>query len=122
MIILKIEPGKIPKETEIDGSLTSMQEVVGGLIQAVYPFDEPVALVCNEEGKIIGLPPNRALHKRDTGKIYDIIYGTFFLCNAPSDSEHFESLTPSQITRFSRYFRSPEAFFNTPDGIVVFSL
>ena len=37
---------------EIDGNLESMQEIVGGYIEAIYPFDDPIALVCNDEGKI----------------------------------------------------------------------
>ena len=69
MRILLISPGKDPVPTTIDGSLSSMQAVVGGLIQAVYPFDEPVALVCNDEGKLLGLTPNRALRHPETGEI-----------------------------------------------------
>ena len=47
MKILMVEPGKAPKEKNISGTLDSMQEAVGGTIQATYPFDEPVALICN---------------------------------------------------------------------------
>ena len=47
MRILVVEPKCRPKVKEIDGSLKSMQDVVGGWIQAIYPFFEPVALVCN---------------------------------------------------------------------------
>ena len=78
MMILKIEPGKAPERMKIPGDLKSMQKVVGGDIQAIYPFEEPIALVCHEEGKLIGLPLNRALRDED-GKIYDMIAGTFFL-------------------------------------------
>ena len=62
MRILLVEPGKKPVVREIDGSLKSMQELVGGTIQALYPFEEPVALICNDEGKLLGLPlraPNK---------------------------------------------------------------
>ena len=55
MRILLVEPGKRPVLKEIDGSLKSMQEIVGGTIQAIYPFEEPVALICNDEGKLLGL-------------------------------------------------------------------
>ena len=48
MRILLVEPGKVPRPTEIGDGLESMQVVVGGSIQAVYPFEEPVALVCND--------------------------------------------------------------------------
>ena len=62
MTVLLIEPGKRPNRTEIDGSLEGMQKLVGGLIQAVYPFhDAEVALIVNDEGKLLGLPFNRAL-------------------------------------------------------------
>ena len=47
MNVLVVEPMKKPYPKEIDGSLESMQELVGGTIQAVYPFVDQVALVCN---------------------------------------------------------------------------
>ena len=109
MRILLVEPGKVPRPAEIEGSLESMQVVVGGRIQAVYPFGEPVVLVCNEEGKCLGLPLNRVL-RLDSGKIYDVIAGTFFLCAAPPDSDHFASLTEEQIARYSEQFRAIELF------------
>ena len=92
MKILLIEVNTEPRAVEIDGSLASMQELVGGLIEAVYPFNDPVALICNDEGKLIGLPQNRPLKHPETGEVYDAVYGTFFVCSAPADSENFESL------------------------------
>ena len=77
MKVLFIEPGKPPRPAIIPQTLAAMQKAVGGLIQAVYPFDDPVALICNEEAKLEGLPLNRALRDED-GNIYDIIAGTFF--------------------------------------------
>ena len=62
MKILVVEPLAAPYEKEIEGGLESMQAVVGGYIQAIYPFeDDELALICNEEGKLLGLPFNRAL-------------------------------------------------------------
>lgn len=78
MRVLVVEPERRPEAREIDGSLKSMQEIVGGLIQPVYPFDDPVAMVCNDEGKMMNLPANRGLRDKD-GQIYDIVSGTFFL-------------------------------------------
>ena len=92
MNVLLVEPNLDPRTIEIDGSLASMQSLVGGLIEAVYPFEAPVALICNDEGKLAGLPQHRPLKHPETGEVYDIIYGTFFVCSAPADSEHFESL------------------------------
>ena len=51
--VLLVEPEKYPKEIEIDDSLEAMQEVVGGDIEEYMPFDDDVAIICNEEGKVI---------------------------------------------------------------------
>ncbi len=115
--VLVIEPGKRPEKKEIAGSLEDMQQLVGGHIQVVYPFPEEVALVCNEEGKLEGLPLNRGL--RDSkGEVYDIISGTFFLCAAPTVSENFESLTEDQVKKYSDLFHSPETFLNLGGQII----
>lgn len=119
MTILLISPGQQPKKTIIDGSLAAMQHIVGGSIQAVYPFEEPVALICHEEGKLLHLPLNRALHSPDTGEIYDIIAGDFFLCAAPLDRENFESLTDNQLERYAQIFRTPELFLSGPGGSII---
>ncbi len=110
MKILLVEPGKVPRPLEITPSLKSMQQLVGGPIQAVYPFEEPVTLICHEEGKLLGLPLNRALRSPEAGEIYDIIAGPFFLCSAPPDSDHFESLTEEQLERYTRRFSAVEYF------------
>jgi len=47
MQVLVVCPMELPAVQEIDHTLSAMQELVGGTIQAVYPFDDPVALVCN---------------------------------------------------------------------------
>ena len=54
MKVLMVEPGKSPYAAEIDSGLKSLQAAVGGDIQAVYPYEDPVALVCKEEGKLMG--------------------------------------------------------------------
>ena len=105
MKVLIVEPLKVPYTANIDGSLDSMQNIVGGLIQVIYPFDDSVALVCNDEGKLMGLPLNRPLTDCN-GDIYDIIAGTFFLCAAPTDSDSFESLTEEQIHTYTNCYKS----------------
>ena len=109
MKILIIEPDKAPRRAEIDGSLTAMQGVVGGLIQAISPFDaDPtIALICHDEGKLMGLPLNRVLRDED-GRIYDVICGTFFLCAAPPDSDCFAGLSDEQLERYADFYRCPE--------------
>lgn len=110
MEILIIEPLKEPYTKEIDGKLESMQQIVGGTIQAIYPFDNPeTALICNDEGKLIGLPLNRALFDKD-GNIVDIIAGTFFLRSAPADSENFESLSDENIETYRERFKNIKVY------------
>lgn len=117
MRVLIVEPERRPEVREIEDSLNAMQEIVGGLIQSIYPFDEPVALICNDEGKMINLPMNRGLRDK-SGQIYDIVSGTFFLCGAPADSDHFASLTPEQIEQYEKRFHTPEMFWGM-DGYIV---
>ncbi len=118
MKVLVIEPHKPPYPLEIDGTLVEMKKIVGGTIQAVYPFSDPVALVCNDEGKLLGLSLNRALYHPETDELYDIIAGTFFLCGAPSDADSFASLTDSQLEKYTQYFYTPESFIKVNGQIV----
>ena len=121
MRVLVVEPERRPEVKEIDDSLKEMQGIVGGYIQAIYPFEEPVALVCNDEGKLMNLPANRGLRDKD-GQIYDIVFGTFFLCGAPADSDHFTSLTTEQIERYREQFYTPEMFWGMDGRIVCLPL
>jgi len=60
--VVLLEPGKIARAVEIDASLENMQRIVGGYIEAYYPFEEQVCIVCNDEGKINGMALNRAVY------------------------------------------------------------
>ena len=111
MQVVVVEPKKKPMVQDIGSDLASMQKIVGGSIEAVYPFADPVALICNEEGKLLGLPLNRAL-RDDEGNVYDIISGTFFLCAAPPDSNHFAGLTDQQVKTYMERFSVREMFLN----------
>ena len=117
--VLIVEPGKAPYEQEIPSGLTAMQNIVGGLIQALYPFWGPVVLICNDEGKLLGLPMNRALREPHTGKPYDIVCGTFLICGAPPDEEDFTSLTDEQIQHYKTVFAKPELFLNIGGQIII---
>lgn len=75
MKVLIVEPRKHPREAKIDGNLESMQKTVGGYLQAIYPFEDEIALVCDDESKLKSDTEwNRMLP--ETG---DIIKGTFFI-------------------------------------------
>ena len=118
MRVIVVEPKKKPMVRDIDAGLESMQKIVGGPIEAVYPFDGPVALICNEEGKLLNLPQNRAL-RDDVGNVYDIISGTFFVCAAPPDSDRFEGLTDQQVKTYTERFAMPEMFLDVGGDLFV---
>lgn len=100
MKVLVVEPQKPCRVQEIE-SLPDMQQLVGGDIEAVYPFQELVAVVCNADGKALGLPMNRPLLDKDYLP-YDIIRGTFFI--AGLGQEDFISLTDEQIQRYKSLY------------------
>ena len=100
MRILVVEPQKPCHVQEIE-NLADMQQLVGGDIEAVYPFQELVAVVCNADGKALGLPMNRPLLDKDYLP-YDIIRGTFFI--AGLGQEDFISLTDEQIQRYKSLY------------------
>ena len=79
--VLVIEPGKAPYVKDIDSGLKSLQNEVAGRIEAIYPFEDPVAVICNEEGKLNGLPLNRALIDDNSGEIYDIVAVMVEICS-----------------------------------------
>ena len=110
MNVLIIEPEKAPREAEIGSDLKSMQDIVGGYIEAIYPYDDPVTLVCNEEGKLIGLPLNRKIED------FDIIAGNFFICGLSEDS--FASLSPDLMEKYKDKFAQPEQFMRLGKHII----
>lgn len=104
MNVLVVEPGYLPYEKEILDSadhLEQMQAIVGGLIEPIYPYHEEVAIVCNEEGLINGLPFNRSVPGG-----YGGVFGTFFICGL--GEEDFCSLPPELTERFKTEFRNSE--------------
>ena len=118
MRIIIVEGGKRPYEAELEHNLESMRRCVGGDIEAVYEQrGRDAALICNDEGKLLGLPLNRALRDEE-GEIYDIIAGPFFVCGAPPDSESFTSLTDEQVDYWLRRFAKPEFFVRVNGQII----
>lgn len=110
--VLLLEPGKLARVEEIGEELSDLQAVVGGYIEAAYFFDDPVALVVNEDGKINGLEPNRGIYEDD--QLVDIIFGPAFLCG--DSGEEFSSLSDELIEKYSELLKYPEKFYLTDEG------
>ena len=105
--VLFIEPHKYPKVVNLNDTLEDMQKLVGGDIEEYMPFDDDVAIVCNEEGKLNGEELNRAIYG-DDGQLLDIIAGKFFICYAPIESERFLSMPDDLLKKYEKLFKYPE--------------
>ena len=101
--VLIVEPMEPPRVEIIPNTLEAKQAIVGGLIEAVYPYPENVAIVCNDEGKLIGLPLNRRIG-------HDIIAGSFLVCGTDDRTASFSSLTDEQIKRYMDKYKAIEFF------------
>jgi len=105
--VLIIEPEKKPYVKEIGSDLESLQHEVDGDIEAFYPTEDEVAFIVNEEGKINGLPLNRAI-RNDDGVIIDIAAGNLLITGLGESD--FASLDEERIKKYSERFRTPEMF------------
>ena len=96
--VLVVEPNELPKIKEIPNTLSAKQQIVDGYIEYTYLENEnDIAIICNEEGKINGLPLNR-----DIG--YDIIAGTFIIVGDDGVTGEDRSLNEEQIEKYTKYF------------------
>lgn len=105
MTVLVVEPLKEPYLKTISGSLKSLQKEVGGLIDATYPFEDPVAIVLNDRGELDGLMPNRGLYNNN-GELYDIIAGAFLVTGLTE--EYFCSLNAEMAEKYMEKYKVPE--------------
>lgn len=106
--VVMVEPGKTARIAEIGTKLEDMQAAVEGCIEAFYPFEEEVCIVCNDEGKFNGSSPNRAVYGED-GALMDVIFGTFFVCDC--SGPNFGSLSKAQQEKYLVMYRQPERIF-----------
>ena len=108
--VLIVEPNELPYEKEIPNTLEAKQEIVGGYIECTSILDDDsVSIICNEEGKINGLPLNRYIG-------HDIIAGTFIIAGDDYENGEFKSLTEEQIKKYKERF-GKESFAETENKI-----
>ena len=101
MTVLVVEPGYAPYEKTIPHDVHAMQEIVGGWITAIYPYEELVAIVANDEGLLLGMDFNRSVEGG-----YGGLVGPFFVFGLTEDN--FCSLPPDQMERFKKKFHKAE--------------
>ena len=110
--VLAVEPGKKPYVQEIQSGLESLQKEVGGDIQANFPYEDAVAIICAESGKLMGMPFNRALRDED-GNIYDVLVGKFLIVGLGEDN--FTSIPDELIPKYKQIFDTPEQLVKIGD-------
>ncbi len=105
--VLMIEPMKEPKVVTLKSDLDSLQKAVSigadyqGLIE-IITIDDGVCILCNEEGKLIGLDGNRRVGN-------DIIAGVFYVVGENDEGELI-SLTDQQLEFYEKRFFFPEYY------------
>lgn len=118
LTVVMVEPHKTPYVTEITDELSALQRCVGGYIEVVGNGDGTL-IICNEEGKLIGLEGNRRIHDGAS-----VIAGTFFIVG--EDGENFRSLTGSETVKYMDRFAEPEDIsqdeVKTDMGITFYSM
>lgn len=116
--VVKVEPMKAPVIANLINDLDHLQKAVSigadeqGLIEFVS-FEDNVSILCNEEGKLIGLPPNRRFYD-------DILCGVFYVV-AEDDDGNLISLTPAQQDRYLRRFEHPDIIAKDEIGRTIFA-
>ena len=103
--VLKVEPGRAPEMVTMSNTLEAFQAAVGGYIETVG-LDANATLICNEEGKLMGLPANRRLGD-------DVIAGTFLIVG--EEDGEFCSLTDTDAARCAEQFAQPMPALGSPD-------
>ena len=105
--VLMVAPGEHPREVVLKNDLDALQKAVSigcdyqGLIEAVG-LEDGVCIICNEEGKLLGLEGNRRLGS-------DIIAGVFYVAGEDKRG-NFTSLTQAQMEYYTKRFWLPELF------------
>ena len=105
--VLMVEPGKHPRVTVLQDDLDSLQKAVSigagyqGLIE-IISIGNGDCILCNEEGKLIGLDGNRRIGN-------DIIVGVFYIMSENEEGE-LVSLSEKKIKFYEKRFWEPETF------------
>ena len=115
--VLMVKPNERPRMVELGNDLDSLQKAVSigadyqGFIELVY-LEDNVSILCNEEGKLIGLEPNRRLGK-------DILCGVFYVV-AEDKEGNLASLTAAQQNKYAKQFWNPDVIAVEEIGDTVF--
>ena len=104
MRVILVEPNTPPRIVEIENTLKTLQNTVGGYIEVISMdhIDSNLILICNEEGKLIGLDGNRRVGR-------DIIVGVFYVMSEDREGNRI-SLSEKKIQYYQKLFWEPQTF------------
>ena len=113
--VLMVEPGKKAYEKEIGITIEDLHALLDcDCYQTMYPYRDKVVFVCDDESKIKGSKPNRALYD-ERGKMIDIVCGKFFICDCSTD--RFKSLPDEMMEKYKKQFLLPERLYRVNDEL-----
>ena len=99
MKVLLVRCDEEPKVIDIPHTLLIMQQLVGGDIEIVEPFEDDIALVCSETGRNDGKQLNCVINSSLD------IFGDFFLCKY--GETELEDLPEEKAFMYASMFRLP---------------
>ena len=114
-----VEPGKKPEKIELSGGTDEINDLIGGEINILRPFDEDVAILCSVGREAAAFPLNRALYGEDH-KVDEVIRGTFLIVGISDDS--FTALSEEQMGKYGKLFETPESFIRMGKNIMAIPL
>ena len=107
------EPGKYASIITVKNTLSELQKLVEGNIEAYCAFEDGACIICNDEGKINGMRPTRGI-RNENGELQDVVFGPFFICDGKN--YEFESLSKDDLEKYLAKFLLPELLIHMPDG------
>lgn len=99
MRVIICKPGEKPEVKDIENELSVLQGIVDGYIEVLYPFPFDVCMICNDEGKLVGLPESVLLFD-DNLDVYDVVAGPCII----TSSNEGEDLTELEIRKVLAYW------------------
>ena len=98
MRVIQIDINCRQQTTDMPNTLEALQNAVGGSIQIV-PLTTELCVVCNEEGKVLGLPPVAVVPM-----LQDILCGSLVICRTDEQGELID-VEDDDLCKLSTYLQ-----------------
>ena len=108
--VVVAKPGKKAEIRVIPAVYESLKELVGGPVEVTEPLSEDTAVLCNEEGKLMGLPMSRII-RGDNGNPVDVYCGTIVCIGSRLENEKFDSLADIEAAIYRMMYDDPDFMY-----------